>query len=90
MLWCCHSVVVILCRVVVATALLLLILLSLLLLLPLLQKCLESWTSKIEVGAQAFSWCVGGSLAATMDARGQDGSSSTLRFVACRWAPPPQ
>ena len=53
-------------------------------LIVLLVKCLDTWTSKVLLHGELCTWCVGGSLAATINSRdAETGNSSTLRFVAC-------
>ena len=52
-------------------------------LIVLLVKCLDTWTNKIEVDGQGFGWCVGGSLAQTINGRNEEGNASTLLFVGC-------
>jgi hypothetical protein len=37
----------------------------------------------VRPGASSMSWCVGGSLQATLDGRGPDGAASSIRFVLC-------
>jgi hypothetical protein len=46
-------------------------------------KCLERC---VREEATAMTWCVGGSLQATLDARGPDGTTPILRFLLCNKA----
>ena len=52
-------------------------------LIALLCKGLEKWT---DTSSTTMSWCVGGSLQATLDHRAADHSSHVLRFVLCNKA----
>eukprot|EP01051_Picozoa_sp_SAG22_P003575 SAG22_NODE_176_length_16162_cov_30.625910_8_plen_2203_part_00 len=52
-------------------------------LIALLCKGLEKWT---DTNATTMSWCVGGSLQATLDHRAANHSSHVLRFVLCNKA----
>ena len=49
-------------------------------LIVVLAKCLERC---VREEASDMTWCVGGSLQATLDARGPDGTTPILRFLLC-------
>lgn len=52
-------------------------------LIVVLCKCLERC---VREEATAMTWCVGGSLQATLDARGPDGTTPIIRFLLCNKA----